>query len=863
MTATEVDAQDPLLDIHLLQDLQAYDSQLLDLDQDIEIPYSTVEDEPTTTSTPLGSSMQSPTRSSMGTWEHDNSEYVPHVRAPQAQSPPDFVMAMGLWCINAGVSRADYTALRDVLRMLEPNTQLSSLPETLTTLKRQTKGQLPLLPMRKSNIPLNPAKLPAHSSKLRGSGFTTSPSVPTEDLYFFDPPSLFQAFLSAPSIRERLHVGMAEFRENPSEYWHSRAWSSSIRTTSGQYAHSPLDGQPLFPSDFVTFKCGMLECVCFGGGQERHLGRILEVGRDYREHVTVKGVITLKIQRALGYEDASTLPLNPPMLQNELILTHDFFYVVEDSVIHDNREIHLDYLFGSRVPFSGYSPISGKMTVRRFLDASGNARPLCRSHPIRAELELKEFTRQHFISNFDQQVSRCLSLPLTPFIDGFGLYSNAYRSLMGIYFLMAAFSAKERSRMSNVLPLTLGPHGSNMTDVVNSLHSLFELDGGVWLKINEKDHFVCVFSLCYLGDMPQQAENSGFKSQRGNISCRSCFVPIAQRDNLHFDVSSNGRFHQDSCRMRREMNSKKTKHAREAFATEWGLDSEVALPPIEKLSPALDLVLSRPSDPAHSEYGGMTKLLHAFLVEAILHDNKSRHLYTSQLQRFPSPPGWNRLQSPLHHLGSYTLSEHARWSIIAPPLLRIWLREEHISPFFLLGMQKEFAEELVERSPVDIIVSCFAANAKSNSLLMHTHMTSKDRQDFAILIFRSRTLFQRLCEAAAIGVTVNPRSRQTTPRPAGSTKTKTSKKKTQVKPNTFTDLGASLQRAEDAVSELSQTQSSGATGDSGFSKAKVFRTLKGRPNLHIGLHWTDLMAEYAVPSNCNVLMGEQKHRYDD
>ena len=119
-------------------------------------------------------------------------------------------------------------------------------------------------------------------------------------------PRLSRTQIVVPSVRERLHFGMAEFHDNPSEYWHSHAWSFSIRTTSDQYAHSSLDAQPLFPSDFVSFKCGMLECVCLENEQESLLGRILKVDRDYRSLVSVKGVVTLKIQRVLEYQHTST-----------------------------------------------------------------------------------------------------------------------------------------------------------------------------------------------------------------------------------------------------------------------------------------------------------------------------------------------------------------------------------------------------------------------------------------------------------------------------------------------------------------------------------------------------------------------------
>lgn len=46
-------------------------------------------------------------------------------------------------------------------------------------------------------------------------------------------------------------------------------------------------------------------------------------------------------------------------------------------------------------------------------------------------------------------------------------------------------------------------------------------------------------------------------------------------------------------------------------------------------------------------------------------------------------------------------------------------------------------------------------------------------------------------------------------------------------------------------------------------RAKEFRAIKQRPNVHIGLHYPRLAEEYGVPNNCNVLAGENKHRYLD
>ena len=101
-----------------------------------------------------------------------------------------------------------------------------------------------------------------------------------------------------------------------------------------------------------------------------------------------------------------------------------------------------------------------------------------------------------------KSVFRFLSPALMTFIDAFGLYRNAQRSLMGIYNIIAAFDVQERNRRQNVLPLTLGPHGSNLDDVVHALKSLIPLDEGIPPEIKGMKTTVFVFILCFIGDMP-------------------------------------------------------------------------------------------------------------------------------------------------------------------------------------------------------------------------------------------------------------------------------------------------------------------------------------------------------------------------
>ena len=118
-----------------------------------------------------------------------------------------------------------------------------------------------------------------------------------------------------------------------------------------------------------------------------------------------------------------------------------------------------------------------------------------------------------------------MSVPVLIFIDGFGLYRNTQRSLMGIYDIMASMNAQDRNRRQNVLPITIGPHGSNLENVIIALQSLVSLDESLPLIVNSVETTVCVFTLAYIGDMVRVA---------------SQVIVSAQNANSSFSLSNNG-----------------------------------------------------------------------------------------------------------------------------------------------------------------------------------------------------------------------------------------------------------------------------------------------------------------------------------
>ncbi|KAL2752301.1 hypothetical protein ACRALDRAFT_2113829, partial [Sodiomyces alcalophilus JCM 7366] len=83
---------------------------------------------------------------------------------------------------------------------------------------------------------------------------------------------------------------------------------------------------------------------------------------------------------------------------------------------------------------------------------------------VRGELEIKEFRRYTLVKNLAK--SRIVrSMPLLSFTNGFSLYRNIYKSIIGIYLFIAPLKSRYHNYQHNIIPLILGPYGSNPNSV--------------------------------------------------------------------------------------------------------------------------------------------------------------------------------------------------------------------------------------------------------------------------------------------------------------------------------------------------------------------------------------------------------------
>lgn len=195
------------------------------------------------------------------------------------------------------------------------------------------------------------------------------------------------------------------------------------------------------------------------------------------------------------------------------------------------------------------------------------------------------------------------------------------------------------------------------------------------------------------------------------------------------------------------------------------------------------------------------------------------------ISNFPMPRGWNRLQSPQHHLESYQIQEYGRLSIILPVILRIHLERSWVElrmidaiTFYFCGRIDKLGTD-TER----VLVKVFADIARSNRMLLTWTEEGADAEATMRAVKQARQGVQLLEQSVVAGLRI---------------------------PNS---------RAGTAQSSAILTGTATPTNRRGV-RAEIVQRMQARPNMHIALHYGEMIQDYGCANNGNVLLGEDRHR---
>lgn len=742
--------------------------------------------------------------------------------------PSPFHLALGLWFEKSGCTRTEYARLREVLQLQkasadEEGEELQSLPRKLDSLKRQVRRHIPLLKLLRKALPVIIEKQPSLPQRQKGLARQRIERLSWQ--YWYDPVDLIRTILSATRIRDKMFFGMAQYVDEPLELWHSRAWGSSIRTTSGEVCRT-CKGQVIIPGDLVRIRTTSTWRV----------GRVIFIGHDHRRQAPSPGAIIITLQAVAEQRRLPSIlhHLNLDHSSNyEMFLVEDILLELPLDAIDRHLNVYLDRDNDDEIMFP-----DDRYFIRRVVNVQlSTCRPLRQLRPTRGELEVAHLGRKHVEAFLSKPH---ISLPYLLFIDDFGVHRNMYRALKAFYLIPACLPYEERRKLANVFTLTLGPHGAKIDDIVEAFRKPVEqLDHGMELEINGEDEAVWAFSMTLLGDMPQQADNGGFLRHTAKRGCRTCYCANTDRANLEFDIIAQGRYHWDTVMRREEAQHLATAAEKRRFTEETGIRMES--PAVAKLAPALDLIQSRAYDAPHSEWRGLGRILQGFLMTSIL-SKRGATAYFKAFQHFPFPPGWKRIQSPAFYIWSWSLSEAGRATLLTPLILRSqstigWYRLP-----FLQAVEKQV--QGTGLTPMNIIIRCFACVAQSNTLVGSQRYT--DPAILHELVLEGRKLYQQLISCA---VPVEGFHRD---EGIGADDTDDDTVLHEMLPDASDeDLPQRNPRAKTKVTDKRVRKG---------NKFKKFKKLLNLPNVHAGLHLAEDASEYATVMNSNVLAGELKHK---
>jgi hypothetical protein len=550
---------------------------------------------------------------------------------PRAALPLEqFIVAIATWSTLFSISTAAYKALVEILNSVEDLNTLKLLPHSISTLHDRLNRHLPIPRLVSKEVPLDISKL-SNTDNEYGR------------IHLFDQRETVKDTIENTALRSVMHFGWGEIVENRSELWHGAAWWESMRASAVGSAHGETwpcyeNGTPILFSDFVKFGTA---------GYGRVRGMAIDRRSDSATNNKLVAIVEQLVRSAELPETLRPVFLAPdnlvlvekPLLYLDVALIHtkaEIFLAgpppklpAEDSlearpvfrqnakeaeetasIIEDLRDVEI-HMTGNHV--TAPIPLDCVAYIVDF-KTPDNRRSIRLRHPLRGELEIMAFGRDHIIERFLLNPLPVVTLPLVLFTDGFGAYRNSYRSLLAVYTGTANLPEQERRRLHNLKLLTIGPFGSSLRDVIRALAPAGKaLDRGMImdLKIGEDvvQTYVCAYQFLHTSDLPQQNDSSGTLRQNATYGCRLCLINKEYRGDLTYNVCLHGRYQFEMEQARATVSSIAATRRVELLGR-LGLAEEVS--PWTIISPAINQFEIFTVDVCHSEGSGTYRMHNVF-----------------------------------------------------------------------------------------------------------------------------------------------------------------------------------------------------------------------------------------------------------
>ena len=198
------------------------------------------------------------------------------------------------------------------------------------------------------------------------------------------------------------------------------------------------------------------------------------------------------------------------------------------------------------------------------------------------------------------------------------------------------------------------------------------------------------------------------------------------------------------------------------------------------------------------------------------------------------------------------MSKVNRVIIITSILLRCWFREEHLDIRYRRATQRVFSHDIIEHNItiIDAIVKCYVCFVESNIIIIALVIRVRTNT----IMFETRSIIQKLFE---------------TTRQAKSTSTTKDSSRSRATSMNFIN-NAVIDRhniannvKDDFTTEFVENNLLRKNwDDQNINKqTQFFQRLKKRFNMHVRLHYENVVKEFAFSSNCDIFLDEDRHRY--
>jgi hypothetical protein len=448
------------------------------------------------------------------------------------------------------------------------------------------------------------------------------------NIYFFDLKILIVTILSS-TWTNVFHTDMMNIINKSSEYWHSNAWNSFIRTCSQDYIRY-LNDTSLISFDFVHYRCNDLECTM------SHKDQMIFFDRDRRSNSTTidKTFVKIKLVKIVDemmrfdqFFSFSRFQISDDEL---LLIKNENDWIESSKIITRNNDICIDRNDIDYVTQNSMTRRSIKYVSNMNIKNMKSVDQLCF---LRDELKILTFDKNFLFSQLLQDIESCL---FVLFVNVFDLYKNMYKSLIEMYAMFAVLFHKKRQKSTNNFVLILKSHKTNFKNIIMFIYTNMKIFDDDWrvkimiflhtnmkifdddcqLKIKNIDKLIWAFVIVFLSDMKQQQESIDFFESRVTKSCRFCNFDANNRKNLFRDTIANEKYHFKMKKLRRNISRLFEITKIKASLVKNDLIAKSSI--FEKIISTLNIIMSFSFDSVHSEYYELIKRSYSMLEKSIL-----------------------------------------------------------------------------------------------------------------------------------------------------------------------------------------------------------------------------------------------------